>query len=81
MQAKNQLHPHAFLEILQRYVNLFCALWACLVAHTQNDSINLYKNLMFIYIINNIYNIAYKMRKMKAIENKSLPDITLSKTR
>ena len=33
---------HAFLEILQRYANfLFWVLWACLVAHTQNHSINL----------------------------------------
>ena len=41
--------PYAFLEILQRYANfLFWVLWACLVAHTQNDSINLYKTSMFI---------------------------------
>ena len=41
--------PHALLEILQRYANfLFWVLWTCLVAHTQNDSINLYKTLMFI---------------------------------
>ena len=41
--------PHALLEILQRYANfLFWVLWACLVAHTQNDNINLYKTLMFI---------------------------------
>ena len=40
---------HALLEILQRYANfLFWVLWTCLVAHTQNDSINLYKTLMFI---------------------------------
>ena len=51
LQAKNQLQPppYAFLEILQRYANfLFWVLWACLVAHTQNDSINLYKTSMFI---------------------------------
>ena len=41
LQAKNQLHPHAFLEILQRYANLFWVLWACLITHTQSDSINL----------------------------------------
>ena len=28
-----------------------------------------------MYILNNIYNIDYKMRIMKAIGNKSLPDI------
>ena len=39
-RQKNQFHPHAFLEILQRYANfLFWVLWACLVAHPQNDSI------------------------------------------
>ena len=49
MQAKNNFIPHALLEILQRYANfLFWVLWTCLVAHTQNDSINLYKTLMFI---------------------------------
>ena len=43
LQAKNPFDPpHAFLGILQRYTNLlFWVLWACLVAHTQNDSINL----------------------------------------
>ena len=42
LEAKNQLHSNAFLEILQRYADfLFRVLWACLVAHTQNDSINL----------------------------------------
>ena len=42
LQAKNQIHHHAFLEILQRYANFLCwVLWACLVALTQNDSINL----------------------------------------
>ena len=47
--GKNQLHPNGFLEILQRYANfLFWVLWECLVAHTQYDSINLYKTLMFI---------------------------------
>ena len=42
LQAKNQIHPHTFLEILQRYANFLCwVLWACLVALTQNDGINL----------------------------------------
>ena len=41
---------HAFLEILERYANLFWVLWVCLVAHTQNDSINLQKTLMFIFM-------------------------------
>ena len=37
------------MEILQRYANfLFWVLWACLVGHTQNDQINMYKTLMFI---------------------------------
>ena len=40
--------PHASLEILQRYANLFWVLRTCLVEHTQNHSINLYKTLMFI---------------------------------
>ena len=49
LQAKNQLHSHAFLEILQRYENfLFWVVWACLVAHTQNDNISLQKTSMFI---------------------------------
>ena len=48
-KAKNQLHPHVLLKILQRYVNfLFCLLWACLPMHTQNDSINLQNTSMFI---------------------------------
>ena len=47
--AKNSFILHALLEILQRCTNfLFWVLWSCLVAHTQNDSINLYKTLMFI---------------------------------
>ena len=34
--------PNVFLEILQRYANfLFWVLWAKLVSHTQNRSINL----------------------------------------
>ena len=39
--------PNAFLGILQRYANVFWVLWACLIAHTQNDSISLLKTLMF----------------------------------
>ena len=40
---------HVFLEILQRYVNfLFWELCACLVTHTQNGSIKLWKTSMFI---------------------------------
>ena len=50
-QAKYQLHLHAFLEILEGHANcLFWVLWACLVAHTQNDSINLSKTSLFIYM-------------------------------
>ena len=42
---------HAFLEILQRYVNLlFWVLWACVVTQTQIDSINLQKISMFVYM-------------------------------
>ena len=41
--------PPPFLEILQRYTNfLFWVPWACLVAHTQNESINLQKTSMLI---------------------------------
>ena len=40
--------PHAFMDILHRYANLFWALWACLVTLTQNDSIALQKTSMFI---------------------------------
>ena len=48
-QAKYQLHLHAFLEILEGHANcLFWVLWACLVAHIQNDSINLSKTSLFI---------------------------------
>ena len=46
LQAKYRFH--AFLEILQDYANLFWVLWACLVIHNQNDTINLYKPSMFI---------------------------------
>ena len=33
--------PHAVMEILQRYANLFWVLWACLVTITQNDTYRL----------------------------------------
>ena len=46
---KSISHSHAFLEILQRYENLFWERWACLVIHNKNDSINLWKTLMFMY--------------------------------
>ena len=49
LQQNIDFIPHALFEILQRYANfLFWVLWACLVAHTQNDSINLCKTSMFI---------------------------------
>ena len=42
LQAKNQPHPHFFLEILQRYANIyFCVL---LAIYTHNDNINLIEN-------------------------------------
>ena len=37
LQAKNQLHSHDFLEILQRYPNLFWELWAFLVTQTPQN--------------------------------------------
>ena len=39
---------HAFIEVLQRYTNLFWVLWACLIRPTQNESIVLLKTSMFI---------------------------------
>ena len=42
--------PYAFMEILQRYANLFWVLWTCLVTLIQNDSITLQKTLMFICV-------------------------------
>ena len=49
MQAKNQLHPLCFIGDIAWHANFsFWVLWTCLVAHTQNDSINLYKTFMFI---------------------------------
>ena len=48
LQAKIIFIPHAFMEILYRYVNLFWVLWACLVTITQNDSITFHKTSMFI---------------------------------
>ena len=42
LPAKNQFHPHIFLEInLQSYGNLFRVLWTYLVTHTENDTIKL----------------------------------------
>ena len=41
---------HVFLGILERYTNLFWVLWVSLVAHTQNNSINLQKTSMFIFM-------------------------------
>ena len=38
--------PHALIEILQRYANLFWVLWACLVKLIQNTSITLQKTSM-----------------------------------
>ena len=49
-RQKNQLHRHDFVEILQIYANLLWVLWESLVAHTHNDSINLYKTSIFICI-------------------------------
>ena len=48
LQVKYQFISHAFLEILQRYSNLFWILRACLGIHNQNDSANFYKTSMFI---------------------------------
>ena len=47
--------PHVFLDILQRYIYiyinfLFWALWECMATKTQNDSINMQKSLMSIYM-------------------------------
>ena len=50
-QAKNQLKPPPpvlFWRYCEDINFLFCVLWVCLVGHTQNDSINLYKTSMFI---------------------------------
>ena len=41
-------HVHAFMEIMQIYVELFWVLWVCLVTLTKNDSITLLKTSMFI---------------------------------
>ena len=47
-KEKINIIPHAFLEILQRYANfLFWVIWAYLVTHTQNDTINLQKRSLF----------------------------------
>ena len=45
-QKINFISP-AFVEILQRYVNLFWVLWAYLFTLTQNDSIILWKTSIF----------------------------------
>ena len=89
MQAKNNFIPHALLEILQRYANfLFWVHWACLVAHTQNDSINLYKTLMFFcmqktnFIIHFILEIlhfkeSYNLIGCSNLRTRILPDMRL----
>ena len=89
MQAKNNFIPHALLEILQRYANfLFWVLWTCLVAHTQNDSINLYKTLLFIcmqktnFIIHFILEIlhfkeSYNLIGCSNLRTRILPDMRL----
>ena len=48
LPAKNQFH--AFLEILERYANLFGVHWACPVIRNQSDNIKLQKTLVFIYL-------------------------------
>ena len=67
LQAKNQLHTHAFMDILQRHASLFWVLWACLVTFTQIDSINLSKTLIFICIqkINFIIHFFLKILQFK----------------
>ena len=41
--------PHVFLEILQRYANfLLWVLWACLVAHTQNDDLSTCRRIWYL---------------------------------
>ena len=46
---KINFSTHFFLKILQRNSNLlFWVIWACLVTHTQNASINMKKPLMSI---------------------------------
>ena len=42
--------PYPFMEILQRYANLFWVLWTYTVTRTQNNSITLLKTSMFIYM-------------------------------
>ena len=91
--GKKQLHPHALLEILQRYANfLFWVLWTCLIAHTQNDSINLYKTLMFIcmqktnFIIHFILEILHFKESCNLIgcsnlRTRILPDMRLTQIR
>ena len=51
LQAKKQFHPSCFTGDIAKIYKLILVLWACLVAHTQNDSINLCKTLMFISML------------------------------
>ena len=46
---KNQIHPPCFSGDIAKICKLFffLVLWACLITHTQNDSINLYKTSVF----------------------------------
>ena len=78
--------PHTFLEILQWYANLFWVPCVCLVAHTKNDSINLKKTSMFIYIpkINFIIHIFLEILHFKEssilahnLQTRILPDMGL----
>ena len=48
LHAKINFITHFFLTILQKTANLLCLTWSCLATHTQNDSTNLKKPLMFI---------------------------------
>ena len=50
LQEKIQLHPHTFKEILQRYTNLLLKIHKPPILGTQNDSINLEKTLMFMWM-------------------------------
>ena len=56
LHVKNQVHPYASLELLQRCANfLLWVLWTRLLTHTQNDSINLLKTSMFMPKINSSF--------------------------
>ena len=51
LQAKNQLHLSRFSrDIAKKCKLLILVLWTFLATHTQNDSINLQKTLMFVCI-------------------------------